>query len=331
MQKQNWIAKKEKDETNWKYGCLPHKRKIKDLLENGIVVVNKHNGPTSHDIVEMVKKILNLKKTGHSGTLDPIVCGVLPLTLNNATKMASLISKQGKEYVCIMHLHKDMNERDVKTALMNFVGTVRQMPPVKSAVKRQWRDRKVYNIKIIEIKGKNVLFKASVEAGFYMRKLCSDAGEKLRCGANMAKLIRIRAGPFSLEESFSVEEINKAYQEYIKTKDEIYLRKIIRPMEDGLKNTPKIIVGDKAIYSLCNGVPLYPPAIVKYTDDIRTGDYIAILSLKGEFVAIAEAEMSSDDIKKVKNKKVASIMRVLMDVDTYKGISHKHQQNPTSV
>ncbi|MCK5040463.1 MAG: RNA-guided pseudouridylation complex pseudouridine synthase subunit Cbf5 [Candidatus Aenigmarchaeota archaeon] len=320
---QKWIIKKPNEETNWKYGCLPHKRKIEDLLENGIVVVNKHNGPTSHDIVDLTKKVLNVEKAGHSGTLDPIVCGVLPVTLNNATKMVSLISKQGKQYVCVMHLHQEENERVIKNALLDFVGVVRQMPPVKSAVKREWRNRWVYNIKIIEIKKKDVLFRASVEAGFYMRKLCSDVGEQIGCGANMGKLIRTRAGPFELKDSFCLDEINKIYQNYIKTKDEKDLRKIILPMEDGLKNTPKIVVGDKAIYSICNGVPLYPPAVVKFTDDIKKGDYVAILSVKGEFVAIGESFLDSDDLIKVKNKTVASIQRVLMDVDTYKGISHK--------
>ena len=329
MQKnQNWIVRKPNAETNWKYGCIPHKRKIKDLIENSILVVNKHKGPTSHDIVEMTKKILNLQKAGHSGTLDPIVSGVLPLTLNNATKMASLISKQGKEYACIMHIHKDVAERIIKKTLMDTIGIVTQMPPVKSAVKRQLREREIYDIKILEIKKKDVLFIASVQAGFYMRKLCSDIGEKLGCGAHMAKLIRTRAGPFVLEESFCLEQINQFYQKYNETQDETFLRKILVPMEDGLKNTPKIIVGDKSIYSLCNGVPLYPPAIVKFTDDIKKGDIIAVLSIKGEFVAIGESYLDAEDLKKVRNKKVASINRVLMKTDTYKAISSVKPPQP---
>ena len=204
---------------------------------------------------------------------------------------------------------------------MDTIGVVTQMPPVKSAVKRQLREREIYDIKILEIKKKDVLFIASVQAGFYMRKLCSDIGEKLGCGAHMAKLIRTRAGPFDLEESFCLEQINQFYQKYNETQDETFLRKILVPMEDGLKNTPKIIVGDKSIYSLCNGVPLYPPAIVKFTDDIKKGDIIAVLSIKVEFVAIGESYLDAKDLEKVRNKKVASINRVLMKTDTYKAIS----------
>jgi len=287
------------------------KRQMPDLIENGIIIVNKHKGATSHCVAEQVKKIIGCKKTGHCGTLDPNVCGVLVLTLNNATKISSLITKQGKDYICLMKLHKTIDLIKLKSVFEKYTGCINQMPPVKSAVKRQLRKRNVYELKIIEMKNRNVLFFAHVEAGFYMRKLCSDIGDTLGCGANMLKLLRTKAGNFSIEEAHSTIEIKQIFQKYKSKKKQDYLRKIILPLECGLKNIPKIIVSDNSIFSLCNGVPLFPPGVVEYTSNIVKNNIVVLLNTEYKLIAIATANVSANEIPKQTRKRIASIKRVI--------------------
>jgi tRNA pseudouridine(55) synthase len=145
---------------------------IQELIKFGIVNIDKPAGPTSHQVAEYVKKILKIKKSGHSGTLDPGVTGCLPVALGNATRIMEVLLKHGKEYVCVMELHKDVDEKDIKKALLSFKGKIKQIPPVKSAVKREERVREIYDLEILEIKKRLVLFRVSCEAGTYIRRLC---------------------------------------------------------------------------------------------------------------------------------------------------------------
>ena len=115
---------------------------------------------------------MKIKKAGHSGSLDPAVTGILPVALGDATRISHALLKAGKEYVGIMHLHKEVDEKDIRKAVKDFTGKIRQLPPIKSAVKRQERTRTVYYFEILEIDGKDVLFKVGTEAGTYIRKLC---------------------------------------------------------------------------------------------------------------------------------------------------------------
>ena len=128
-------------ETSDKFGCIPEQRPIKELLEYGIVNLDKPSGPTSHQVSSYVQKILRIKKGGHSGTLDPGVTGILPVALGKGTRVVQSLLIAGKEYVCLMKLHQEKPEAEVKQVLEKFTGKLKQLPPVKSAVKRQWRFR----------------------------------------------------------------------------------------------------------------------------------------------------------------------------------------------
>ena len=163
---------KRKAGTDGKYGVFPDKRPLSELINYGIINLNKPSGPTSHQVADYVKKILNLSKVGHSGTLDPKVTGVLPIALGRGTKVLQCLLKAGKEYVCLMHLHKEINQSKIHKCVKNFVGEIEQIPPIKSAVKRIKRKRNVYYFEIMEIEGKDVLFRIGCEAGTYIRKLC---------------------------------------------------------------------------------------------------------------------------------------------------------------
>ncbi|HEC87909.1 MAG TPA: RNA-guided pseudouridylation complex pseudouridine synthase subunit Cbf5, partial [Thermoplasmata archaeon] len=127
---------KEDAETNPFFGKEPRRRSVEELIENGVVVIDKPNGPTSHQVSAWVKKILHIKKAGHGGTLDPNVTGTLPVALQNATKVIGLMHGADKEYICVMRLNGDVNEKKLRETIKSFIGRIWQIPPKEAAVKR---------------------------------------------------------------------------------------------------------------------------------------------------------------------------------------------------
>jgi tRNA pseudouridine(55) synthase len=167
------ILTKKEAKTDAKLGCKPEKRTTEEIITYGVVNVNKCQGPTSHQISDFVQKILHIDKSGHSGTLDPHVHGALPVALGRSTRIVQTLLKSGKEYVGIMHLHKDVGEAKLKEIIKkNFTGKIKQIPPLKSSVKRVKREREIYYFDILEKDGQDVLFVVGCEAGTYIRKLC---------------------------------------------------------------------------------------------------------------------------------------------------------------
>ena len=155
-----------------KFGKRPEERTPEELINYGIVNIDKPKGPSSHQTADYVKKILKIDKAGHSGTLDPAVTGVQPVALGKATRITQFFLTAPKEYVCLMHLHKEVEEKALLEAIEKFVGKIQQLPPVRSAVKRQMRTREIYEFKVLEIKSQDVLFTVKCQAGTYIRKLC---------------------------------------------------------------------------------------------------------------------------------------------------------------
>jgi H/ACA ribonucleoprotein complex subunit 4 len=133
--------------SNPDFGSYPGSRTVKEILNCGIVLLDKPSGPTSHQVAAWVRDVLGVKKVGHSGTLDPKVTGVLVITLDKASKIMPALMGMDKEYVAIMHLHEDVSESELKKAVKKFTGKIEQVPPKKSAVKRRKRTREVYEIK----------------------------------------------------------------------------------------------------------------------------------------------------------------------------------------
>ena len=274
-------------------------RSVSDLLSSGIIVLNKPSGPTSHQAVDYLKKVLDLSKAGHSGTLDPGVTGVLPVALSSATRITNCLLTAGKEYVCLMHLHKSLSEDEIRKIFReHFSGTITQLPPVKSAVKRQLRQRTIYYIEILEIIDKDVLFRVGCEAGTYIRKLVHDFGEKAGCGAHMAELVRTKAGPFFEDDMVSLQDLADAFH-YFKKGDDSFLRKMIFPIEKGVAHLKKVYVHDDAVKSLCNGAFLKVPGIAKLDSDINKHDLVAVLTLKNELILVGFALLNSNNMVKL--------------------------------
>lgn len=304
--------------TDYKYGKIPTERTIKELLNYGLINLDKPSGPTSHEVVSYVKRILDIPKAGHSGTLDPAVTGVLPIALQNATKMLDTLLLSGKEYICNMFLHSEMDKNIVKKIMNKYIGIIYQRPPVRASVKRVLRKREIYDLEILEIKEREVLFRIESQAGFYVRKFAHDIGQSLGCGAHMKELRRTKTGPITENNhSATLHELYDAHMWYKEENNDIPLRNVILPMEYGVKHVPKIVIKDSAVDTVCHGAPVALPAITKYNPVFEKGDLVTIHTIKNELIAIGEAQLEANAIEEKKKGLVASVKRVLMPVNTY--------------
>lgn len=251
---------------------------------NGILIINKLKGYTSHDVVAKVKKILNVKKVGHTGTLDPNATGVLPLLLNDGTKLSKYLIEHDKEYIVTLKLGirtdtldsegKILEERkvdslvleDTEKILNSFIGKQEQLPPMYSAIKVngkklyeyarngeevELKPRKIeiYNIELIKIdKDKNEIeFKVDCSKGTYIRSLCVDIANKLGTIGYMKELNRTKVGIFEISDAITIDELENNKQ--------LANNKLIE-MEDLLKSKPKIILEDKKLKQFLNGVKI---------------------------------------------------------------------------
>lgn len=314
--------------TSDKYGCEPRKRPIEKHIEYGIINLDKPKGPTSHQVSAYVQQILGVKKGGHSGTLDPKVTGVLPVAIEKATRIVQALLVAGKEYVCIMHVHKEIPKEKIQKTIESFVGKIKQLPPIKSAVKREWRYRKVYYIEILDIKGQDVLFRVGCQAGTYIRKLCHDIGQTLGCGAHMSELRRTKAGPFDESTLVTLQDVADANWYYRNENNERYLRHVIQPLENAVDHLPKIWVYDTTVDTLCHGADLAVPGIAKVHSDIQVGELVAVMTLKGELVAIGEVVMISKDIQKKPRGIAVKAGKVFMEPGTYPRVSRPKSAAP---
>jgi len=245
------------------------------------------------------------------------VTGVLPVALENATKLMPALAHLEKEYVGVMHLHKDVDEDLLKKVIAEkFVGKIMQIPPVRSAVSRRPRIREIKFFDVLEKDGKDVLFHVACEAGTYIRKLIHDIGQALGVGAHMTELRRIRAGCFKEEDSHPLVEIRDAY-EFWKEGDEKMLRKILIPVEYAIPHVKKVFVKDTAVDSICHGAPVFVTGITRIQKGIERGELVAIYTLKEELVALGIAKMSSEEMFKRKKGVAVRTDRVFMERGTY--------------
>jgi len=258
------------------------------------------------------------------------VTGVLPVALEDATKVVQPLLAAGKEYVCVMKIHADMPESRVREVLEEFQGKIYQRPPARASVRRRVRVRRVYYLEVLEALGRDALFRIGCEAGTYIRKLCHDVGEVLGCGAHMHELRRTRAGPFTEDEgNVSLHDVSYLYGKWQETGDESLLRSFILPMEKALGLLPKVYVRDSAVDALCHGAHLTAPGVTSLETGIESGRKVVIFTLKGEAVALGTATASTEQILEASHGIMARNERVLMPRGTYPKLWRSKTQTRT--
>ena len=247
----------------------------------GILVVNKPKGYTSHDVVAKVRRSLNMQKVGHTGTLDPLATGVLPILLGNGTKLSQYIINHDKEYIATIKLgvktdtgdiegniieEKVVNkysDKQIKEVLDTFKGKQKQIPPMYSAIKVKGkklyeyarkgenieiepRDIEIYSIELIDSTTNIIKIKVNCSKGTYIRVLCEDIAEKLGTIGTMQNLERTKVGDFCLEDAIQIEDIENL---------ELVKQKLITP-EKIFKDLKEIELSNKELQQFLNGVKL---------------------------------------------------------------------------
>jgi H/ACA ribonucleoprotein complex subunit 4 len=290
---------------------------LQSKLRAGVIILDKPQGPTSHQVTAWVRDILGTKKIGHGGTLDPNVSGVLPITLGTAVRATDLVLRSDKEYVCHLQLHRDKPEARVRDVVSSFTGEIYQIPPVRSAVKRQLRTRRIKEMDILEVSGRNVLFRVDCDAGTYIRTLCVDIGEALGAGGNMQALRRTRSGLLREKDAVTLHDLKDATVAW-KEGDPAWLDSMVHPMEILFDSIPRIIVKDTAVDALCHGADLMAPGIGSIDASIKKGDLVALMTNAGEAIGLAHPVLPAEELMRADKGLAARLERVLMEPGRYK-------------
>ncbi|ESK94032.1 centromere microtubule binding protein cbf5 [Moniliophthora roreri MCA 2997] len=302
-------------------GCSPLKRDITQYIKSGVINLDKPSNPSSHEVVAWLRRILRVEKTGHSGTLDPKVTGCLIVCIDRATRLVKSQQGAGKEYVAVLRLHSSLpNPAALPRALQTLTGALFQRPPLISAVKRQLRIRTIYESKLLEFDEKRNLavFHVSCEAGTYIRTLCVHLGLLLGVGGHMQELRRVRSGALSENDDIvTMHDVLDAQWMYDNTRDESYLRRVIRPLECLLVGYKRIVVKDSAVNAVCYGAKLMIPGLLRYEADISVNEEVVLMTTKGEAIALAIAQMSTVELATCDHGVVAKVKRCIMERDTY--------------
>ena len=286
---------------------------------NGILNVFKPTGMTSFDVVRIIKKIAHVKKVGHAGTLDPEASGVLPVCIGKATKAIDYIMGDFKIYEAELKLGvttdtydregKILSESEVNASteeiiqcINSFKGEIKQVPPMYSALKvngkklyelaragieieREARSIVIYDIEITEIEIPYVKFVVKCSKGTYIRSLCYDIGELLKCGGMMWNLQRTATGQFHIEDAINIQDLN-----------EENINGHIMPIESIFQNNTKITIEDRFVKFLLNGVVVKDKALAC---KFECESIYSIYNNDNDFIGIADK--SNDGVRLIKS------------------------------
>lgn len=284
---------------------------------NGIILIDKPQDWTSHDVVAKLRGILHERRIGHSGTLDPLATGLLVVFVGRATRAVEFAEADSKEYIAGLRLGLSTDTQDisgnviaecsdlpdegaVRRAVNSFIGDIEQIPPMYSAIKiggkklyelarkgqsveRAPRKITVSSIEIIGREGGDYLLKITCSKGTYVRTLCNDIGASLGCGACMSSLRRISAGAFSVESAHSIDEVENAANEG-------QLVDIMLPVDTLFSALPELKVPESTANRLKTG------NIIKIS--AADGDY-RVYSDSGEFLLVGKVE--NEKLKTIKS------------------------------
>jgi tRNA pseudouridine55 synthase len=312
-----------------------------DSTLNQVVNLYKPSGPTSFAMVQSVKKILGVKKAGHIGTLDPMAEGILPICLNQSTRIIQFIGPLSKHYQCTMILGTSTDTQDssgktlftgdpskiteiqVQNLLKSFVGEQKQIPPMYSAKKSNGIplyklarngitiERKpvlvhFYSIDFINMGENQVELEVHCSTGTYIRTLCHDVGQRLGCGAHMSGLIRKQVGVFTQESSITPEALEVANKKG-------NLAKVLFPVEKVLKFLPEIRITDKFVEPIANGNALPKFSLKAYPEEFEPGMILRVCNGSEKVLAIVESLVDQDQFRKMEPKDIAfKLKRVLI-------------------
>jgi tRNA pseudouridine55 synthase len=284
---------------------------------NGIIVIDKPGDISSAGVVRFVKKMLNAEKVGHAGTLDPFAEGVLICCLNQATRLAGFLLHGEKKYVAVLKLGEETDTQDftgtvistskpvdlssqaITEVFKKFEGSIKQLPPVYSALKHKGiplyklarrgkpiqkppRYVQIFSIAIQELALPLIRFEVKCSAGTYIRTLCADIGKSLGCGGHLTALKRLESSGFTLDQAISMSELEKL-------RNSPKLLKYLIPMADALPHMPQIRADKELVKKICHGKMISVRNLIDRDGTARihdTGSEIKIVDRDGDLIAI---------------------------------------------
>jgi len=290
---------------------------------DGVLVINKHCGATSHDVCAAVKKYFGCKKVGHVGTLDPLATGVLPVCVNEATKLVQFLMHRDKEYVCTLRLGAVTDTQDsggkvlastedipqsielITRTIQGFQGEQLQTPPMFSALKyngiplyklarrgqtvhRAQRRVSIYAIEVLALQLPNIVLRIACSHGTYIRTLCHDIGQQLGCGAHLTGLERTRNGAFHISRSVTLAALAAL------PRHEALDRYLLSPNQ-ALCGLPEVTVGDAMERKLRTGatITLGDVSMLRLPP-VDKGQQLKVLSFQGSLIGIVEPLLSAE-------------------------------------
>lgn len=298
----------------------------------GVLNINKSSGMTSHDVVDEVRRILGIRKVGHTGTLDPQATGVLPICVGNATKIARFLTAADKEYLISMRLGirtdtldaegKVLEEKTeipqdaekVEQAFIQFRGEIKQIPPIFSAKKYQGErlyrlarrgemvERapvrvKVYELEMISFEPPFVCFRVFCSKGTYARALCDDIGGVLGCGAHLHSLTRLKSGQFRLEDAIDLLRLQEIQEQG-------NLAEVLLPIEQALTHLPEVRVLPDSSRSILHGASIALQDIVTLPTGLLEGATVRVLGVRRKLLSLAELTVDTDQVQNLHPRKI---------------------------
>lgn len=284
--------------------------------EGGFLVLDKPRGPSSHQVTAWVRDLLGVSRAGHAGTLDPGVSGVLVISIGKALRLLPLLLEFPKRYVTVVTLHGPASNAEVERVVKEFTGPIFQLPPVRSAVRRERRVRTIHELTLLERHGKDLLLDVQCDSGTYIRTLAVDMGDALGPGAHMAELRRTGTGPFTEKEAVSLTQLSDAVALAREGKGEA-LSSLLHPSSKVWKRFPQVVVKDSAVDSLAHGADLAASGVLKVVGGFEEGQRVVLVTRKEELVALGVGLMSSVRALEARHGMVVDAQSVLMETGRY--------------
>jgi tRNA pseudouridine55 synthase len=254
----------------------PDERSPDELLEFGVVNLDKPPGPSAHQVAAWVRDMAEVEQAAHAGTLDPKVTGCLPVLTGAATRLSQVFLEGSKEYVSVLELH-DEPPADIEAIAAEFEGPLYQKPPRKSAVARRLRVREVYELDVLEVKDRQALLRIRCESGTYIRKLCHDLGLALGTGAHMGDLRRTATDPFDDSTLVTMEDLADGLARWREGEADDWLRAVVQPAERALSHLPKVTIAPSAAEEVAQGAQIYAPGVID-AEDADEGQLVACVT-----------------------------------------------------
>ncbi len=311
-----------------RYGKAPADRTLAELLTSSFLLLDKPAGPTSHQVAAWVRDMLGTPRAGHGGTLDPHATGLLLIALGEGTRALSVVEGSDKRYIAHIAFQGPADPSEFRRVAAEFTGPVLQVPPKKSAVRRVRRVRRIYSLRVVEAAERDALVDVTCEAGTYIRTLAHDMGLVLGVGAHLRDLRRTGVGPFRLADAPTLTGQRDAAENAKELGEEGALKALLHPVEDLLEGHRRIVVKDSAVDALCHGAPLLAPGVSAVEAGIERGDEVALVTLKGEAVAVARSRLAAEKVENASRGVIAVPSRVLMAPSTYPRMWKSKRKGP---